>query len=99
GGSGEIPSILIRENAMLSSLSACWPRAGAVLVLLAASGRCPAYEGVTQVGKAGEQIVGYVQDAQRIAGFRGAVLAAKEGKVIAAVAVGAVGDGAEQSLK
>jgi CubicO group peptidase (beta-lactamase class C family) len=47
-----------------------------------------AYEGFTAVGPKGKQIVSLVREAEVKAGFSGAVLAAENGKLIAAVAVG-----------
>lgn len=47
-----------------------------------------AFDGTIQVGDLGERIVALVRQAHEDDGFEGAVLAAKEGKVIAAVAVG-----------
>jgi CubicO group peptidase (beta-lactamase class C family) len=49
-------------------------------------------DGVIEVGATGKRIVNLVKQAHRESGFTGAVLAAERGKVIAAVAVGAVGD-------
>jgi CubicO group peptidase (beta-lactamase class C family) len=50
------------------------------------------YNGVIEEGELGRRIVKIVRDAHRDAGFTGAVLAADKGKVIAAVAVGQVGE-------
>ncbi len=55
---------------------------------LATLGQASAYDGVTQVGETGQKMVAFVRDAHDELGFRGAVLAARDGKVIAAVAVG-----------
>lgn len=49
-----------------------------------------AYDGVIEQGAKGKQIVAAVRKANKEAGFTGAVLAAEQGKVIAAVAVGEV---------
>lgn len=59
---------------------------------------CAKYEGFTAVGHSGEQIVEFVRAAEREFGFSGAVLAGRDGKVIAAVAVGKVGDGSDKPL-
>lgn len=50
------------------------------------------FPGFIEVGKEGKQIVALVRQAQRDAGFSGAILAAKQGKIIAAVAVGNSGN-------
>ncbi len=47
-----------------------------------------AFDGVIEVGAKGKQIVALVREAERDAGFSGAVLAGDNGKIIAAVAVG-----------
>ena len=47
-----------------------------------------AFDGVIEVGPKGKQIVALVREAERDAGFSGAVLAGENGKIIAAVAVG-----------
>lgn len=57
------------------------------------------YDGVTQVGETGERIVTFVRQTHEDAGFRGAVLAAQDGKVIAAVAVGPLGDEKGEELR
>ena len=57
------------------------------------------YDGVTQVGETGERIVTFVRQAHEDAGFRGAVLAAQDGRVIAAVAVGPLGDKKGEQLR
>lgn len=56
------------------------------------------YAGHTEVGPTGKRLVEFVRSAEREAGFSGAVLAARDGKVIAAVAVGKVGDGSDKPL-
>lgn len=63
-----------------------------VNLLFALSPFAAAYEGVTEVGPTGKRIVRVVRAANRTAGFSGAVLAAQQGKIIAAVAVGSSGD-------
>jgi CubicO group peptidase (beta-lactamase class C family) len=68
------------------------------VVLGAGSTAFAKYEGFTAVGPTGEQIVEFVRSAEREFGFSGAVLAARDGKVIAAIAVGKVGDGSEKPL-
>lgn len=71
----------------------------ASLTMLGSAAICPAYEGVTQVGKTGKEIVDFVKLAHEKGEFRGAVLAARQGKVIAAVGVGDLGDGSKEDLK
>ncbi len=50
-----------------------------------------AYEGLTAIGPNGKQLVEFVQQAERVSGFSGAVLAGEHGKIIAAIAVGKSG--------
>lgn len=57
------------------------------------------YDGATQVGETGKRIVAFVRQANEEAGFRGVVLAARDGKVIASVAVGSRGDGSGEPLR
>ncbi len=71
----------------------------AALLVFATGALGAAYEGVTQVGETGKQIVDFVKLAHQKGEFRGAVLAARQGKVIAAVAVGDLGDGSKDALK
>lgn len=84
---------------MYCSFRAGWLRGWAAVIVLGAGALCVAYEGVTQVGETGQQIVDYVKLANQDGEFRGAVLAARQGKVIAAVAVGDLGDGSKKPLK
>ncbi|HEX6960696.1 MAG TPA: serine hydrolase domain-containing protein [Lacipirellula sp.] len=72
--------------AILTVASTLWYIASSSLPALAAE-----YNGLIEVGDTGKQIVELVRSANRDAGFSGAVLAGRNGKVIAAVAVGESG--------
>lgn len=63
----------------------------AIAILLLSLSRGEAYEGFTAVGPKGKRIVALVREAAEKASFSGAVLAAEQGKIIAAVAVGKSG--------
>lgn len=65
---------------------------GAIVLLVSNVFPAVAEPRVIEVGERGQRIVALVRDAHREAGFTGAVLAGEQGKVIAAVAVGSVGD-------
>ena len=73
----------------------CWLCVAAGLWGSAAAG----YEGFTQVGETGEAIVAFVRQEHEATGFSGAVLAGRDGKVIAAVGVGSLGDGSGDPIR
>ena len=70
----------------------------AILVLAVLQGRAHCYDGTIQEGELGERIVDFVQLAHEDLGFQGVVLAARDGKVIAAVAVGETGSKRNEAL-
>lgn len=72
------------------SRSAFHAALSALFSLIAIASQAAAYDGVIEEGTKGKKIVALVRKAHNESGFTGAVLAAEQGKVIAAVAVGEV---------
>lgn len=84
---------------MFAVIRSTWFATIAGLLFTCGSHMATGYEGYTQVGEQGRRIVEFVHSAHRDAGFSGAVLAAEHGKIIAALAVGTVGDGSGTPLE